>query len=149
MPRSRRHSRSESGAALVEFALIASLLILIVFGLIDYGDAQNDIQALRQGAREVARAIATNPAQFTSEADLANYVASRTGLPSSRLAIDWTPTGNVSRGATMRVCVRYDLNALTGIAKPFLPSTVTSDIAMKMETPATGFPAPSQSISPC
>jgi Flp pilus assembly protein TadG len=52
---------SESGAAAVEFALVAPLLLLLVFGIISYGYMLSFRQALSQGAAEGARAAAVSP----------------------------------------------------------------------------------------
>lgn len=129
-------NEDERGATIVEFALVASLLILIVFGLVDFGDTQNDLQSLRQGVRETARLVATQQPAATplSTSDIVNSVIDRTGLPATRLRVDWTPEGStVTRGNTIRVCVEYDVQALTGVGRPFLPDTVTSKVDMRVE----------------
>ena len=48
----------ESGAALVEFAIIAPLLLLLVFGIIEFGRAYNAQNSLTHAAREGAREYA-------------------------------------------------------------------------------------------
>src|SRR5437867_11826997 len=45
----------ERGASAVEFALIASLLFMVLFGIIQFGIAYNRIQGLQAGAREGGR----------------------------------------------------------------------------------------------
>ena len=45
----------DRGAAAVEFALVVPILLLLVFGIIDYGRFFFDSVSLRQGAREGAR----------------------------------------------------------------------------------------------
>ena len=58
-----RPSAREDGQALAEFAIVASILCLLVFGLIDSARAWNAQQALTDAAREAARraAIASAP----------------------------------------------------------------------------------------
>lgn len=51
----------DDGAAAVEFGLLLPLLMLIVFGLIQFGIAYNAQLALTAGAREGVRALAINP----------------------------------------------------------------------------------------
>src|SRR3954469_14811189 len=51
----RRKLRGEEGASLVEFALIAPILFLVLFGLIDFGFIYNDFLSVRQGVRDGAR----------------------------------------------------------------------------------------------
>lgn len=62
----RRPARGERGAAAVEFALVVPLLLLLVFGIIQYGYILSFRQALSQAAAEGARAAAVAPASFTS-----------------------------------------------------------------------------------
>jgi len=51
----------ERGAAAIEFALVAPLLILLVMGVISYGYMLSFRQALSQAAAESARATAVSP----------------------------------------------------------------------------------------
>jgi Flp pilus assembly pilin Flp len=53
--RARKFTGNEEGAAVVEFALVLPILLLIIFGIIDFGRAfytvNNIISAVREGAR--------------------------------------------------------------------------------------------------
>jgi Flp pilus assembly protein TadG len=51
----RARARGERGAAAVEFALVLPFLLLVVFGIIDYGLYFNNSINVRQGVREAAR----------------------------------------------------------------------------------------------
>ena len=51
----RRRLREESGASAVEFAIVLSVLLLFVFGIIQFGIAYNRDQGLKAAAREGAR----------------------------------------------------------------------------------------------
>ncbi|MGB5755419.1 MAG: TadE/TadG family type IV pilus assembly protein [Acidimicrobiales bacterium] len=50
-----RPTGNETGAGLAEFALVLPILILIVFGIIEFGIAFNRAQAIEAAAREGAR----------------------------------------------------------------------------------------------
>lgn len=50
--------RREEGASAVEFAVIASLLFMLVFGIIEYGRIYSEFQVLQSAAREGARVAA-------------------------------------------------------------------------------------------
>ncbi|MEA2614192.1 MAG: hypothetical protein QOI52_2151, partial [Chloroflexota bacterium] len=50
--------RREDGAAAVEFAIIVSLLVMLVFGMMQYGLAFFQTQNLRSAVREGARVAA-------------------------------------------------------------------------------------------
>lgn len=58
----RTRETAARGAAAVEFALIAPLLLLLVFGIIDYGVMLSFRQSVSQSAAEGARAAAVSPA---------------------------------------------------------------------------------------
>jgi uncharacterized iron-regulated membrane protein len=58
--RLRLFGRDERGTALVEFALIAPFLFLLLFGIIDFGRALNYYNQVTQLAGQGARAAAVN-----------------------------------------------------------------------------------------
>jgi Flp pilus assembly protein TadG len=68
--------RDQRGAAAVEFALVAPLLLLLVFGVISYGYMLSFRQALSQGAAEGARAAAVSayPAAADKETAALNAI---------------------------------------------------------------------------
>lgn len=49
------HRRRDDGAAAVEFALVMPILLLVVFGILQYGLYFSDSLDTRQGVREAAR----------------------------------------------------------------------------------------------
>jgi Flp pilus assembly protein TadG len=58
----------ETGAAAVEFALVLPILILLLFGIIQFSIAYNRIQGLHAAAREGAR-VASLPHTTSGEID--------------------------------------------------------------------------------
>lgn len=48
-------SRGEDGAAAVEFSLVLTLIVLLVFGIVQFGTALNKYQGMQASAREGAR----------------------------------------------------------------------------------------------
>ncbi|SDP37601.1 TadE-like protein [Arthrobacter sp. ok909] len=115
--------RSERGAVAVEFALLAPVLILLLFGITEFGRAYNVQISLSNAAREGARvmAISNDPAAARS----AVRGALGTLLPvlsdDKIVFTASTPAGakTCSAGAQMSVTVAYTLSTLTGIAGPF------------------------------
>lgn len=152
----RAIERDQEGVALVELAILITFLTVLVFGFIEFGNTLSDYQNLRQGVREATREAAANPAKFTTSADFGNFIVSTTGLDSSRLTISWTSTGTFNSGDVLRVCVRYSTQSITGYAGLFLPSSLSSNVAMRMEPyPSSTFPKPVAgapvvtSLAPC
>jgi len=76
-----RHARDDKGAAAVEFALVLPILVLLLFGMIEFGvvyDAQLQVtHAAREGARRAA--VGGNMAAVQAVVD-----AQTTGLGSSK-----------------------------------------------------------------
>ncbi len=60
MDKTRLRRRRDGGAAAVEFALVLPMLLLLIFGLIDFGRMLNAQITLTEAAREGARADALN-----------------------------------------------------------------------------------------
>ncbi len=63
--RRRERRREESGAAAVEFALLAPFLIFLLFAIIGYGYMLSFRQALSQAAAEGSRSAAVAPSALT------------------------------------------------------------------------------------
>ena len=70
----RKLDRGDSGAAVVEFALLLPLLLLLVLGILDFGRVYNAQITLTQAAREGAR-----------------YAALKTGDPVARTTTAASP----------------------------------------------------------
>ena len=94
-----RHRRDtgEAGVAVVEFALVAPLLLVLVFGIIDLGRAYSTLNQLAASAREGARyaAVLPNPASDAARAKVRQTVKQFSlnqlgGLPVSDDQIDVT-----------------------------------------------------------
>jgi len=88
----------------VEFALVLPLLVMLVFGIIDYGLLYNNSLSLRQGIRESARqGVVRNftTTGCTTGTDLVNLVCkivkdlAMVGNPSN-FSINFSPSQNVT-----------------------------------------------------
>lgn len=56
----RRRTRGQKGAVLVEFGIVAPLLFLVLFAIIDFGWVFSQHLDVRHGAREGARLVSVN-----------------------------------------------------------------------------------------
>jgi len=70
----RRGSRRDRGAAAVEFAIVLTVLLLIIFAIIDFGRLLFVSQAVKSASREGARAavVATGTQQRVYESALSS-----------------------------------------------------------------------------
>ncbi len=120
-------ARNERGTAVVEFAIVAPLLLMLVFGIIDFGRLIETKTVLADAAREGARSGSISH----SEAVIRSSVTSALGdIPASAVTITVGCTGpaptytpcpaggfdaNVKSGGTVQVTVKYHYNWLTPI----------------------------------
>lgn len=118
-----RPKRDESGAVAVEFAILVPIMLIIVFGIIDFGVAINRSMMLDNAAREGARKGSLG----ATSTEIRNVVASDTqGIPGT-VHVDVTcrtPMGvacssydsQAESGGSVRVTVSYDHPWVTPIA---------------------------------
>ncbi len=114
-PDRRRHD--QRGAALVEFAIASSVLLVLLFGIISYGYALSFKQGLTQAAAEGARkaAVATSNHQSEAATAVAKAVSAfdkTCGTGGLTCTYDMTAaaTGCSADNICMRVRVSYDNN---------------------------------------
>ena len=94
IPRNRP-DRRERGTALIEFALVLPLLIVLTLLVVDFGRAFYVKNLLEQAAREGARRLAVG-SSVAEAGSITRYVASASGIDSTRIsvtALDLDPTG--------------------------------------------------------
>lgn len=107
----------ERGAAAVEFALLAPVLIMILLGIMEFGRAYNAQVILTNAAREGVRSMAINNSQ-TSARTAAKNAASQLSPALADSNISFSAT-SCTVGAQTTVTIRYTLSTMTGIAGPF------------------------------
>jgi Flp pilus assembly protein TadG len=130
--RRRLPLRDERGVALVEFALIAPVLFLVLLGMLDFGRAMNNWNDVTQLANEGARlaAVSTDPTSAVSSG------ASNYGLPAPTTSI--TCSGSKQTGDSVTVQVTVPYTWYVGKLVPFvLPSTLKSSATMRLEQDPT------------
>ncbi len=138
----RRTARTKTrGVAIVEFALIAPLLFLLLFGIIEFGFVFNDYQSVRQGVRDATRSAVVNNVSNCSAGDgtddLMCLVEQRIGLPGdTRVRIDVTAANPGIPGdrGSIKVCVQRQIRSVTGIVSPFLNNRyISTEVTMRVE----------------
>jgi Flp pilus assembly protein TadG len=145
----QRIAKEDSGSGLIEYGLSTSVMLMVIFGLLDMSRALYADHYVSNVAREATRyamvrgatwngAACTTPSTFSCTAtatDIANYVTSDTppGFSASSLTVNATWPGTTASGATcsatgvnntpgciVTVQVTYNFN----VNLPFLPANV-------------------------
>jgi len=93
--------KRDDGAALVEFALVLSLLVLITFGIIGFGRAYNAQVTLTHATREGVRVLA-----ITGDADAA-VAATKNAAPTLDPALVSVSTSACSPGYPTELTASY------------------------------------------
>jgi Flp pilus assembly protein TadG len=133
----RRRRRPRRATALVEAAIILPLVLLMLFGLIEYGwlfiKQQQVSDAARQGARlaalpdTTATTLSNSIGSLMSAGKITSYTA--TTQPSG-----WA---TAAKGTTITVSISVDYTKLrmTGGRLVPVPSTLNSTVSMSKEGP--------------
>jgi Flp pilus assembly protein TadG len=124
----RLRLRQERGAAAVEFAIVVSLLVMLVFGVLEFGLAFWQVQNLRSATREGARAAAVRGT--TTQVSDALVKASTGSLPSGFTGFTLSPaTGCTPQTVGQEVTVTLQNASLSSsvldafkIDIPFVPA---------------------------
>ncbi len=143
--RRRARQRRDDGASAVEFALVAPVLFLILFGIIDYGiwfaDSISARQAVRDGARRGVVenfgtcAGATGGELGTLACTVRGAMEPISGTTYVRVTVASAPGGPGGQtwavGSTLRVCAMTKHNALM----PLVPFPADGISRTKVEMP--------------
>jgi Flp pilus assembly protein TadG len=150
---SRSPYESESGAALIEFALVLPLLAILLFGVLDFGKAFNywidGTQLSAEGARFAV--VNNNPGpggtlqdSIRQRADTAEYRSGgTTSVPNPLQVCISFPNGTSNVGDPVRVSVTSTYNFmgfLTG-QSGLVSRTITSTSTMRLEAKPTNYGA--------
>ncbi len=131
----------ERGAAAVEFALVVPLLLMLVFGIVDFGYMINRASIVNNAARDAAREGSLHGTQ----ADItAAATSSLNGVPNTTITVscrkpDGTTCGagydtDAAPGGTALVTINYEHQMITPIAFIFGDSVNLSRTAeMRIE----------------
>src|SRR5215475_1535642 len=128
----------DRGAAAIEFALLFPLLMLIVFGIIDFGRALNAQITLTQAAREGARLDALGEPNVVSQTQ-----AAATGLSPVSVSVTACPPGAAPTvNAVVDVTYTFDFVTPIGVIAGLVggsgglgsPVTLTATGVMPCET---------------
>jgi Flp pilus assembly protein TadG len=102
----RRLRRRDRGQALVEFALVAPILLFLLLGIVDLARAWNSFQVLTDAGREgTRRAVVDNGSTAQEVRDVIKQAAARAGLVVTDA--DITVAEGAGRGDPTTVTVQY------------------------------------------
>ena len=117
-----RRLRGSGANAVVEFALVLPLLLMVLFGITEFGRAIAVVEVLTSAAREGARiAAVTAPDQAAVEARV-NEVLGAAAVTASAIILEG-PVGQPE--STVKVTVRSDFDVLSASVLSAFSGTIT------------------------
>lgn len=134
--RRRMHGRGRRGAAAVELAVVAPLLFLLLFGIIEIGRLLMVQQILTNASREGARrAIVENTTADEVESTVYNYLAETT-VPGATVTITPSDPGQAAFGDPVSVTCSVPFVNVGWIPSWFIgDTTLAATSVMSAERP--------------
>jgi Flp pilus assembly protein TadG len=132
----------DSGSSLVEFAILAPLLIVLVLGIVEFGWLFGQYNEIRHGAQEGARWGAVSGPDIDgsgiSVSDLVQRVCDSTDLAAGTDVFVGADPGGAMKGDTGSITVTARITPLTGapVISAFLPDSLTSTATFRLEQEA-------------
>jgi Flp pilus assembly protein TadG len=117
----RRFRKARSGQALVEFALVVPILLLLLLGIMDFARAWNLHQVMTDAAREGARKAVMFDPSTTKDSVLAvvGAILKSGGYPPAQAKVSFPDGFHAGRGqiTTVRVVMNYRFGFLAPFVK--------------------------------
>ena len=137
LPRTGQGAAIRRGAAVVEFAVVSPVLILLLLGMIECGRMIMVQQALTTAVREGARTAIVEGTSATTAIDAVTSFLAATGITGARVAVVPSNTGAIPHGEPVTVSVQVPFTEVSWLPNPFfLKNTMLKSAAtMRRETP--------------
>jgi Flp pilus assembly protein TadG len=150
--------RADNGTTTVEFAIVGLLLMVVVFGVIEFGRALFVMNTLTEATRRGARLAAVCPVGDPAPANTAAFVNGGpvvSGLSTSNIQVQYldvngAPIGNPAGSFSS---IRYVSVSIVGFTQTFLIPSLTTTVPMNgfsttLPRESLGIPR-SGAVQPC
>ncbi len=131
----KRRNNREQGQALVEFTVILPVLLIVLWGIFQFGVAFNDYIQVTSAAREAARKAAVSRSLGSAAATSAAVAAAKTTAPDLHLSdsqITVSPSNNWTQGTDVTVTVKYPFK-INLLGRVMGSGNLTSSTTMRIE----------------
>jgi Flp pilus assembly protein TadG len=124
------------GAAAVEFALVAPLFFLLIFGMIEYGRMVMVQQILTNAAREGARVGVLDGSTETKVTAAVNNYLTAAGIKNATTTVSPNPPSSAAATSPVTVTVSVGFNDVSWLPSPLYlgGKTMSFNAVMRRET---------------
>lgn len=123
------------GAALVEFALVAPVFLLLLIGSIEFGRAIMVQEALTNASREGARVGVLDGATTSDVTTAVNTYLSGMSISGATTSVSPTDPGTTANGTQVTVLVSIPYSTVTWVPSPwFLKNATLSALTVMQRT---------------
>lgn len=132
-------ARGEQGAVMVEAALVLPLLLLLVFGMIDFGVNLSDQISVREGVREGVRQAVVGAPGAETVPEVVALTKERIGVEVTGTRVFVHPEATVdapagAKGSNLSVCAYVPMRSISGFYSPALDGRyLWSRVTMRVE----------------
>lgn len=127
---------NQKGQAIVEMALVMPLLIMLLFGIVEFGRVLNTYIVVTNLSREGARIGAVGGSD-TAIVDFIRNSAATSGFDTSQISVSPSPTSisKRARGSSVMVTVSYPVDIVAPVIGTIIgdPFIVRSQTTMRVE----------------
>jgi len=125
--------RRENGQAMVEMALVLPILLLLLFGIVEFGRIFNAYIAVAHISREAARVAALGD----SDSEITSLALNRAaGLDKTKVQVKISPSSEErTRGTAVQVEVDYSVPLIVPLISNLLPNPfpISAQTIMRVE----------------
>jgi Flp pilus assembly protein TadG len=130
-----KRRKNDSGQAVVEFAVILPVLLMILFAILQFGIVFNNYIQVTAAAREGARKAAVSRSLGTAAAETAATTSAKSaapGLKQTSIAVSYPNSPTFAQGSdvTVKVTYPYSISILGIIVKS---GNLSSSTTMRVE----------------
>ena len=149
--------RADRGAAAVEFALVVPILIMLLFGIIDYGLYFANALGVRSGASDAARQIIVSNFATTCDTAFAATGPGSAFITKTENCVDaiggivdakGTYEDPWEVGDNVIVCAAVDVDGVTGLTPMPASGLVTARVVLPIQATVAPTSAPSGPTNP-
>ena len=119
----RSYRRKRRGAAVVEFALVAPIFILLVFGIIEFGRMVMVQQVITNASREGARLAVLDGSTTSAVNTTVNNYLTSSGITGTTITLSPDPPSSASFGDPVTVTVTVPFSQVSWLPSPMYLGT--------------------------